>query len=260
MSTLSQVMGKPKLLFEITVERRPHRRRFRLALIVLIASVVALYALSEAKKRGLADNNLLDIGWLAALFIIALAGIRAVLSLVRQRRRRDEQIRFFDQGIAWERNGEKHRYNWHKLRTFREGGRGLYMGKRPLLQWGAITLTMTDNRVYKLYPWHGDLRQYVKIIRPYAAEYTGIHMGQRLRQEKPIRLHRRLTVWPGGLQIGKNELPWRVLNVNVKGNKLIIRAKEKGRVRTVGRYDIRSVDNLGGFVELATVTIRNHRA
>lgn len=253
-------MGKPKLLFEITVERRPQRRRFRLALIILIASVGALYAITEAKRRGLADDNLLDIGWLAAVLVIALAGIRAVLSLVRQRRRRDEQIRFFNQGLTWERNGEKRRYNWHKLRTFREGGRGIYMGKRPLLQWGAITLTMADNQVYKLYPWHGDLRQYAKLLRPYAAEYTGIHMGRRLRQEKPVRLHRRLIVWPGGLQIGKKELPWRALNVNVKGNRLIIRAKENGRVRTVGRFSTHSVDNLGGFVELATTTIRTHRA
>lgn len=260
MTNVARALRKPKLLFEIVVERRPYWRRFRLSLIIILMCAGAMAALTAARQRGLVDNNTLDIGWLAAVLIIALSVIRSIVNLVRWRRRRNETIRFFNRGFTWERNGSKYQYSWNKLHTVREGGHGLYLGKRPLVQWGTLTLTMADKRVFKLTPAHGDLKQFTKAIRPYAAEVTGIRMGRRLREERPVRVHPKLIVWPGGLQVGKQELPWQVLNVSVKGNKLIIRAKDKGKPRTVRKFNTGSIDNLGGFVELATTTIRTHRA
>ncbi len=74
-----------------------------------------------------------------------------------------------------------------------------------------------------------------------------------------MRLHPRLIVWPGGLQVGKNEYAWGTLNVAVTGSRLVIRARQKGKIRTVRRFNTHTVDNLGGFMELATATIKNHR-
>lgn len=260
MTDITRAIRKPKLLFEITVDRRPYWRRFRMALILIVFSVAALAALTVAGQRELIDGNTRDIGWLAAVGIIILSIIRGIAGFVRWRNRRNETIRFFNRGFTWESNGKKHQYSWEKLQTIREGGRGIYLGKRPVAQWGALILTMSNKQVFKLIPRHGDLRQFAKVIRPYAAEVTGIRMGRRLREEKPVRVHPQLIVWPGGLQVGKEELPWQVLNVSVQGNRLIIRAKDKGKVRKVRTFDTRKIDNLGGFVELATTTIRTHRS
>ena len=260
MSDLVRVLKKPKLLLEVTVDRRRYWRRFRLSLILFLVGAGALAALTVAQERGLVDGNTLDIGRLAAIAISALSFIRGIINFIRWISRRTETVRFFNRGFTWERSGEKQQYSWGKLRTLREGGHGIYIGQRPLLQWGALTMTMSDNLVLKLTPAHGDLKQIAKVIRPYAAEVTGIRMGRQLREEKPVRLHPKLILWPGGLQVGKQELPWQSLNVSVKGNQLVIRAKNKGKVRTVRRFNIGSIDNLGGFVELANTTIRTHRA
>ena len=257
--SVSRQLSQPKLLLEITSSRRPYLRRFRFLLVILVMAIAAWFALEMAAARVPVDPRALLIGQLAAAAIILLVSMRAVVNLLRWRSRPNETIRLFNRGFTWERDGQKLQYSWGKLHTFREGGRGLYIGKRPIVQWGALTLTMSDKRVYKLRPRHGNLRQIARIIRPYAAEVTGIHMGRRLRQEKPVRVHPRLVVWPGGLQIGKEEIPWRVLNVTVKGSRLIVQARDKRKVRTVRRYRTYTVDNLGGFMELATTTIRNHR-
>jgi hypothetical protein len=259
MTDVARTLRNPKRLFEVTIERRPYLRRLLRALIILLATSLAWVALNLASERVEVDVLALEIGKLAAVIIMLLAGIRAVVNLVRWRNRPDETLSFFDRGFIWERNGEKYQYRWEKLRTFREGGHAIYRGKRPVIQWGHHTLEMTDGRVFRLVPRHGELRQLARAIRPYAAEVTGIRMGRRLRQEKPVRVHPRLVVWPGGLQIGKEELPWSVLNVTVRGSRLIVQAKQNGKVRTVGRFATNRVDNLGGFMELATATIRNHR-
>jgi hypothetical protein len=185
--------------------------------------------------------------------------IRVIFNFFRWRRRPTETIKFFNKGFSWTRKGQDYRYSWGKVQNFREGGHTSYLFGRPFLQWGRHTLTMSDNQVFYLAPRHGDLQKIARAIRPVIAEVTGIRIGRRLREEKPVKVHRRLTVWPGGLQIGKEELPWNVLNVSVKNQKLIIKAKDRGKARTVGRFSIHSVDNLGGFMDIATSTIRNHR-
>ena len=259
MTSLTRALDKPRLIFETQVERRHYWRRFRRSFIIAVCSLLAWVALHVTRSRGIVGGIALDIGWLVAMVLFALSLVKVVVNLTRWRTRPNEAVRLFTQGFAWERNGAKHQYSWNKLRTFREGGRGIYFRKQPLIQWGALTLTMADGSVFKFMPRHGNLQQIARIIHPYAAEVTGIRMGRRLRQEKPVRVHPALVVWPGGLQVGKKEYPWQVLSVGVKRNKLVIRAKENGKVRTVRRYNIHSVDNLGGFVELATTTIQTHR-
>lgn len=264
MSHVARALQKPKLILQAVVERKPYFRRFRLSMIGFLAALGALYALNEVWKRDLIDEWIVNVGWLVAVVVAGLLFLHAVVNLMRGLTRHPEALRFYDKGFAWVRNGQQHRYAWSKIRTFREGGRGLYLGRRPLVQWGAHTLTMVDGQTFRITPRYGDLRRVAAAIRPYAAEVTGTRMGRLLRQGKdkprPVRLHPRLTIWPGGVEIGKREIPWSALDVRVQNRRLAIRAKDaKGRFKIVKRYPVHTVDNLGGFVELATSTIRNHQ-
>ncbi len=256
-------LQKPRLLFAATIERQLYWRRFRLALILLLTVLAAWAALEVVSLRGdiTIPPNTLDIGRLAAVFVTGLLLVRLLVHFWRWRTRHDEQIKIYDQGFSWLRKGQTHKYSWNKLVTLREAGRGIYLGKRPLVQWGSYRLTMTDKQVFVFKPYHGDMRAFIRAVRPYAADVTGTRMGRILRQEKPVRLHPQLVAWPGGLAVGKKELHWSLLDVEQKGDKLIIRARnpKNGKYQTVRRFPVSRVDNAAGFVELATTTIENHR-
>jgi hypothetical protein len=257
---VANALKKPRLIYQVVIERKPYFRRFRLSMFGFLAAAGAVYALNEAYNRRLADLNLLNIGWLVAVVLAGLLFIRAVTSLVRGLSSRNELLRIFDRGLSWERNGTKIKYGWDKLVTFREGGRGIYIRNRPLVQWGAHTLSMDDGQVLRITPRYGNLRKMSAAIRPFAADITGSEMGRTLREEQPIQIHPRLTVWPGGVQIGKREIPWTIMDVRLKNGRLAVRAKdEKGRFKVVRTFPGHTVDNLGGFVELATATIRNYQ-
>lgn len=260
MINTERALKNPKLLFQAVITKQPYRRRFWFSVLIIAATLGAWFALDMAGKRGLVDANLIDIGWLAAAAIVALMTVRAFVSLFRMITRKNETLRFFDRGFSWTRGDQKYQYGWGKVDVFREGAGGIYLGKRPLAQWGAHTLTMTDGQVFKVTPVYGNLRRFARAVRPYIAEATGVQMARALRDDQSIRLHRKLTVWPGGIEIGKHEIPWSGLNVKLEKNRLILQSKDsKGKFKTVKGYAIRSVDNVGGFVELATSTIRNHQ-
>jgi hypothetical protein len=258
-TAVGRALQGTKTILQINVERETYARRLRFSIYVLIAAALAWVALDQGRARELVDGMTLDVGRLVAGILILLMSIRVTFNFFRWRNRPDETIKFFNKGFSWTRKGQEHRYGWGKVQNFREGGHTRYLFKRPFLQWGHHTLTMADGQVFRLAPWHGDLQKIARAIRPVIAEVTGIRIGRRLREEKPVQVHRRLIVWPGGLQIGKQELPWKVLSVGVKNQRLVVKARERGKVRTVGRFSIHSIDNLGGFMEIATETIRTHR-
>ncbi len=260
MMNAERALKNPKLVFQATITKQPYRRRFWFSVLIIAATLGAWFALDRVGKQGLVDSKLTDIGWLAAAAIVALMTVRAFLSLYRMITRKNESLRFFDRGFSWTRGDEKYQYGWGKVDVFREGASGIYLGKRPLLQWGAHTLTMTDGQIFKVTPIYGDLRRFARVVRPYIAEATGVQMARALRDENGVQLHPNLTVWPGGIEIGKREIPWSGLNVRLENNRLVIQAKDaKGKFKTVKRYSVRKVANVGGFVELATSTIRNHQ-
>lgn len=266
---MSPVLGKPRLLFESHVERRTYWRRFRFSLIVLVVVLFTLLTLSLVRERmaGDIDSNVLDTGGVAGVVVAVLLFLRAVVNLGRWLVRRDEHIRIFDQGFTWSRSGVTHKYGWSRLRTLREGGHGLYLRKRSLVQWGVHRLRTADDETFTFKPVNGDMRRFIRVVRPLAAEVTGIHMARTLRQGKSVRLHRDLQVWPGGVAVKKRELPWASLDVKVRNRRLILRTladngrknASRERYKVVRSYALSSVDNVGGFIELAATTIRNHR-
>ncbi len=146
------------------------------------------------------------------------------------------------------------------MRSFREGVRSLYLFGRPLIQIGAHTLKMRDGRTFRIRGRHGDTRRIAKLLRRRIATVTGERMAQALRNNKVVRVHRKLRLTPRGLVAGKHKIPWSQADVRLKGRRLHVRRlNDKGKFKTVRKYGKQSINNLGGFMEVATTTIRNHQ-
>ena len=75
-----------------------------------------------------------------------------------------------------------------------------------------------------------------------------------------MRLHSRLTVYPGGVEAGKTEIPWSELDATVKNGRLLVRRRERSGFKTIRRYSIHSVDNVGGFLEIVKSTQRQYES
>jgi hypothetical protein len=143
---------------------------------------------------------------------------------------------------------------------FREGVHDVYLFGRPLIQRGAIVLTMRDGEVFKVTGAHGDTRRFVRAFRPIIADVTGTRIGQSLRSNKPVRIHKDLSIWPRGIKIGKQQIAWEQVDVTLKRSRLTIaRLNKKGKFKKVKGFDTHTLDNVGGFMEVATATIRNHQ-
>lgn len=260
------VPTRPRLIYQATIRRKTYFRRFMWSLLGAVGAAGALVALEETAGRQfdeatggqLVDQTVLQVGGLLALVIGVVFGLRALVNFWRWLSRKNEDLRFFDQGFSWKRGNDEYKTGWTKLKSYREGAHGLYLGGRPLLQWGAHRLTMRDGRVFKVTGVYGDTRRFAKAVRPIAADYTGTWMGRALRHDQPVRLHRQLTLYPGGVHVGKHSIPWSELETGIKRGRLVIyRQNAKGKFKTVKSFNPTSVDNVQGFLELAHGTIRN---
>jgi hypothetical protein len=250
---------KPKLFYQVTIERKPFFRRFMWWLMGGVTSIAALGALALAADRQVVDANILTVGQIVAIVVTILAFLRALLNLMAGMRRRNETVRIFDQGFAWKRDDKELRYKWEQVATYREA-----IHERKILgrksQRGALELKMINRREFKIMPLHGDVRHIAKFIRPIIADITGTAMGRALRNEKTVRLHRELALWSGGVKAGQHEIPWAELDVGIKNGMLIIRRKgEDARFKPVKRYAAGEINNLGGFMEIVTTTIPNYQ-
>ena len=251
---------KPRLLYQVSIRRSHFFRRFIWSLLGTVASVGALVALDAAAGRNITDRTLLQVGGVVSVIVLILFGLRTLWNFWRTLRWGTVTWRVFTQGLVWTTPKADNKYGWSQLESYREGGRGLYLGKRPIFQWGSHRLKMEDGRVFRIDGKYGDLRQIGTILRRYAAHITGIKMGRRLRAEQPVKLNRSLTVWPGGISVGKREIPWSQAEVRLKNGRLAILQKaDSGKFHTVKGYSARRVDNVGGLIELASSTIRNHQ-
>lgn len=254
------VPRKPQLLFQAFIRRRHFFRRFAWATLAAVASLAAVLALDFSAGRNLIDRQLALAGSIIGIALFLLFGVRAGLNLWRGLRRRDEDVRIFDKGFAWTKGKDQYKYNWSQLATYREGASGIYIGNRPLAQWGAQTMTMLDGQSFKVTGAYGNLRDFTAATRRYAARVTGTRMAQTLREEQPVKLHPRLTLWPGGIQAGKEEIPWSQVEVRVRHGRVVVLKKTKsGKFHRIRRYNMKRVDNVGGLMDVTTSTIRNHQ-
>lgn len=251
---------KPRLIYGASIRRKSYVKRCLRALLLTVVVAAAYLALEEAARRGLADPLLLDVGRLVAVVLAGLLAVRALYNLALTLARRSETVRMYDKGIVWTHAGQQHKYAWHQLETYREGARGLYLARWPLVQWGANTLTMTDGTRFRYNHRFGDTRPGTEAARRYADYVTGVRMGRALRSERAVKLHRRLTVYPTGIESGRHEIHWSEVDVRMAGNRLEIRRLDKkGRFKTVSRYARHQVDNVGGLLDLTGATMANHQ-
>jgi hypothetical protein len=251
---------KPRLIYGASIQRGRFFKRFLRAAFLVLVVAGAYLALVEASARGLADPLLLDIGMLAAILLAGLLSVRGLYNLVMALARRRESVRIYDQGIVWTRGNQKFKYAWHQLVSYREGTRGIYLARWPLFQWGQNRFMMADGQRFRYNQRFGDTRAGSDAARRYAAYVTGVHMGRTLRAEQAVKLHPKLTIYPTGIEAGKQDVHWSEADVQLDGDRLIIKRLEpNGRFKTIGRFPQRDVDNVGGFLEVAEATIRNYQ-
>jgi hypothetical protein len=259
--SVSVIPQKPRLLYEVSLSRKPYFRRVLSSLVGVLGALVIGYALFQGPTLGTLDPAL---GLPLTVIVIGIGVfflLRGLWAFWYWLRTRNESLKFFNQGFVWQIGKQEHKYGWARLKAYREMPGGWYPGGAPLLQWGALRLTMEDGKVFTLKGRHGDLRQLAGFIRKPAATVTGTQMARLLREEKPITLSKQLTVWPGGIEVGKQEIPWSVVDVKLKdGTVTIYRQNAKTRkFHPVQRFPTRTLDNVGGFMQVVTGTIKNHQ-
>jgi hypothetical protein len=250
----------PRIIFETEVKRSRYFRRFMWLLLGIAATIGALVALHEATLRNITSPFALDIGKAAAIALGGFLSIRALYSLILSLTRRTEILRFHNKGFVWTQGSRTYKYKWTDLSRFREGARRLYLFKRPILHWGAHQLKMDDGRVFMFRGIHGNTRLFARVVRPYAAYVTSVKLSRTLRQDRPVNLHPRLTLYPGGVKAGKTEIHWSVVSASVKNGRLLVQRLDRGGVKTVRRYPIHKVDNVGGFLEIVKSSQRQYES
>lgn len=239
-----------RVLYSMEIRRSRYFRRFLLLLVAVLAVAGAYLALNEAALRGLADSLLLDVGKAVAIVLLVVLAVRGLYNLSQTFIRRSESLNVYNKGFIWTRDGKPYKYRWTDLARFREGARAVYLLNRPVVQWGAHELQMEDERLFKFRAYHGNTRRFARVVRPYAAYVTSVKISRLLRQDRPVRLHPRLTLYPGGVEAGKAQIHWSELDLLVRGGQLLVRRRRGKGIKTVRRYSIASVDNVGGFIDL----------
>ena len=253
---------KPKLLYKFEVERKQHIRRFMWMLLAFVASFSAWIALDYVGGQGDdIDPDLLRFGQSIAIVLAIILFFRAVIHLLRAIRTKSESAQFFDRGFRWKiGKNDPAKYSWSQLRSFRQGVRTVAIFKRPIFQFGEQVITMRDGKSFKFTARHGDIRQFTRAVRPYIADITGTQMGRQLRENKAVRLHPDLAISPNGVIAGKHKIRWSQVDIKATKNKLVISKRtKKGQFKAVKSYNIRQIDNIAGFLDIAHSTIQNHQ-
>jgi len=250
-----------RLLYSVTVRRERYARLFLRTLLGTLAAVAAYAAIDEAQRRGMIDLTiaplwLLDTGRVVAVIVALWLAARSIYHLFLLLSRRRMTIRVYNRGVLWGTKAQQQKAGWGQLERIREGASGLYVFNRPVLQWGAHQLTFaagdTGDRTLSFRPYHGDPRHFAHVVRPYAARVTGVRIGADLRAGRPVQLHKRLTVYPGGVEAGTREIHWDDLHLSRANGRLIVRWRDAatGKWHTAGRYRVGRVANVDGLIEV----------
>jgi hypothetical protein len=247
-----------RLLATFSVRRREAARRGMLAAAGALASAGAAAALHEAARRGLAHPLLLDGGVLLAVLLLGVLAVRAGQRAIYCFTHPPSEIRIYDQGLVWQVGRRSHRFRWKQLVRYREGARTLSLAGRTLLTWGAHTFTFAsdDSRALvelRFSAAQGDPRAFAAAARPFAASITGMRISAALRRDQPVRLHRDLVVYPGGVEAGKAEIYWADLALEqARGWVIVRRLGPDGRAQDVGRYALHTLESPGGLFDIAS--------
>jgi hypothetical protein len=250
-----------RLLYTAGVRRSRYFRLLLRAMLGVLASLVLGVILVLAADRGLLPPWIAGVGQLLAFAFGVWFVFRAVVHLVHFITRRSVTVRLYDKGFVWYEHGHVDKHRWAEIVRFRMGARALGLFGYPLLDWGAQVLTVEDGSEYRFTPAMGDVEVFAQYVRPYSARVTSLRMGKALRADQPVKLSERVTVYPGGVAVGKAEVPWAELRVTVDPGwkKITLRRVQPGsKPRVLARIGVGAIDNPGGFVEIARPQIESH--
>lgn len=244
---MASATPKTKLFVQATLSRVPYFRRAWLSLLGVIVAIFAIWGLYEAANLEKLPSGL----WAPLTIVVALGGllflIRALVNIVRWFRTQNETLKLFNKGIVRTRGKETVNFGWGAIHTYREGSKWL-------------RLTMKNGHVLMIDERYGELDRWKSYIRRYAAQVTGVYIARAIREDRPVVLHPKLTVWPGGVEVDKKEIPWAEVEARLVGKKLVIYQRAKsGNFQKVRQYNMHTVDNVGGFLEVAHSTMKNHQ-
>ncbi len=253
MAAQSVLPQTPELLAQASVARRQWVRRFLLALIASAAGVGAYIALEAARSAAAAPPLLLlQTGEILALGVAAVMGLRALFHLNRALRRRPEALRIYDRGLQWKRGKDtRYQYNWKQLKVYRIDRR---RGRQH------IALIFQDGVTLRFTRLHGDPLTLAESLEPILAEITGTRMARTLRQGGSVKLREDLIVTPKGVVCGAHKVSWRRIDVLIVGQKLVIKQLDaNGSFQTVYQHPTHQIDNVGGLIEVAAITMQTHQ-
>lgn len=234
-----------RLLYSAQVSRWRSLRRFVLGALAAAGLFGAAWAINEARQRALITLPaiIFDLATLVALLLGAISTVRTGLNLWRFVLRPSVTINVYDQGIQWNQGRSRHTFRWKQLQRYRVGRGSRIMEFLNEDKQNHTRLVFTRA--------HGQPDEFGDVVAPYAAFVTSKMIAESLRHDRAVRLHPRLTIYPGGIEARNVEIPWSELDVAVKGSRLVISRREaNGRFRVVKRYRTNSVDNVGGFMEV----------
>jgi hypothetical protein len=249
-----------RLLYATGSRRRLYVRYVLRALLGVLAAValaLAVTAVAERQQMAPLYSNLI---LLIAIIFGAWFAIRLTVQLVHVFTRRTISVRLYDKGFVWSEKGRVSKHRWNEVVRFREGARAFRLFGRPVLEWGAHILTTEDGSEYRFSPAMGDATAFAQYVRPYAAHITSLRLSKALNREQPVKLSGQLVIYPGGVAWKRAEVPWRELRVTVDPawKQITLRRVQPGlKAKVLARLPTHSLDNAGGFVEVARPQIES---
>jgi hypothetical protein len=254
------VVEKPVLLYESRVERRRHMRRFLSNTLAAVGGFGAYALFRTWQATGEVEPVYVQLGMTLAVGVFAIFAVRGLFALARGLRLKTETVRFYDRGLRWQTLKGEHKYSWKQLVNLREGYRQYKLFGRMIGQTGTADFTFADGRTLRLKPPHGDLKKAVDTVRPVITDLISSKMGAALRDGQKLHIHKRITMVAKGIKAGNEAIRWQDADVAVKNGRLTVSKRGKGgKFTPVVRVPTRSVDNLDGFVDLASGVIEAHQ-
>lgn len=253
-----------RVLYAFEWQRRRVLRRAWMTLIFASLLFGLFIALGFWRNIDPDQLLLLSLSRRVAVLVAAMFALRAVFNLGRAMFRHTQIAQFSREGFAWQVDNDIHRYPWEQLRAYRKGARIWRVFRLPVRRFGQHRLTMNDGRAFVLHHGMTSPELFERAMDPIIDALMGEKIANTLRAGGNVRLHKHLfltkngvVVLKGGKKIG---IKWSSADIRQMGGQLgIYAAGKNGKFKLVRRFPVHTVDNLGGFLELADATLSSHQ-